>query len=157
MEWPGGKSTEPDEVLLDFLAKLPITIKEAVLFQSCFGMQIFDLMVLGERDYLNELRKLLNDYDDASRAFKCAQLIGVVELVLEPDVTDLEQLNQELYDETGVEEFRDAAMRQPLSKRHYEIARKEFYELRQAALNAQALRMWQNFLQLSSQAGENSE
>lgn len=157
MEWPGGKSAEPNEILLDFLGKLPATIKDSVLFQCCFGMQIFDLTALVGGDYLTELRKLLNEYDDASRAYKCAQLIGVVELVLEPDVTDLEKLNQELYEETGGEAFRNIAMRQPLSKRHSELARKEFQELRQVALSAQALHMWQELLRLSSQVGENNK
>lgn len=157
MEWPGGKLAEPDEVLLDFLAKLPATIKDSVLFGVCFGMQIFDLASLHQGDYIGALRNLLDEYDDASRAYKCAQIIGVVELVLEPDEADLEKLNRELYEETGAKLFCDAAMREPLSRRHSEIAYKEFHELRQAALNAQALRMWQNFLRLSVQAGENNK
>jgi hypothetical protein len=38
LEWPGGRSAEPDEVLLAFLDGLPKTIRSAILFGCCFGI-----------------------------------------------------------------------------------------------------------------------
>ncbi len=34
LEWPGGRSSEPDPILLSFLDKLPTTIKEKILYRS---------------------------------------------------------------------------------------------------------------------------
>jgi hypothetical protein len=100
---------------------------------------------------------MIDESGHGSRAYKCAQIIGVVELVLEPDEYDQEKENWELYEETGVEFFRDAAMRQPLVKRHALAAYEEFHKLRQGVLSAQGLRRWRKFLQLCRHIEEGDE
>jgi hypothetical protein len=139
----------PDERLLDFLQRLPATIKETVIFQCCFGMDITDLVTLSKENQIDELREVL-DLPGRSRAYVCAQAIGVLELVLEPDEVNLEKPNQALYQETGVETFRDIALRQPFARRHWQAARKQFRKLRQGDLSPQALRRWQLLLSVPS-------
>ena len=108
-------------------------------------MGINDIVDLGTRDNMELLRELF-EVPNASRAYVCAQLIGLLELVLTPSETDIEKTNQQLYEETGVERFRDIAMRQPLAKRHEETAFVSFQELREGVLSFEALHKWQTLL-----------
>jgi len=136
----------PGEIIVHFLGQLPVTIKSSVLHQCWFGMGNDDLVSLMQDDIVGELRAMLDKQEGSSAAYACARLIGVLELVLEPNENDLEKLNSELYDETGVEIFRSVAMRWPLNRRHWQAAREEFYKLRQDALSTAALHKWQTLL-----------
>ena len=136
----------PDETLFRFLDNLPDATKERTLFLVCWGMGIRDLMEIGRRDYVNQLKELIDDEPSEYRPYKCAQIIGVLELVLQPDDMDLEQFNLRIYEEHGIKEFRDAALRQPLERQHREDALEEFRKLRRDDLSPQALRMWQTLL-----------
>jgi len=89
----GGDVTEqepatPGEIILDFLDRLPVTIKNNVLTLCWFGMGNDDLVSLNKDDKLGELRTILDG--------ACARLIAVLELVLEPIEGDLEKSNLEL-------------------------------------------------------------
>jgi hypothetical protein len=143
MEWPGGERSEPDEVLLDFLAKLPSTIRDSVLAGCLIA---FDLVRLDpDRDALTDLREALKEGSATGRPYQCAMLMGAVELCLEQLKGDAEYY-QELWAEHGIESFRDMALRAPLRDRHYEGSREAFRKLREDALSPRTLRIWQSFL-----------
>jgi hypothetical protein len=108
MEWPGGQLAEPDEVLLAFLAKLPNTIKDSVLAGCVIA---FDLVRLDpQQNKLDDLRDALKEGDALWRSYQCAMLIGAVELALEQIEGD-ERYYQGLWEEHGIEAFRDLALR----------------------------------------------
>jgi len=141
----------PDETLFSFLDGLSDDIKEGILFQVCWGMGIRDFLELARRDYINQLRGMLEDEKPKDRPYKCAQIVGVLELVLQPHEMDLEQFNLRIYEETGFRAFRDVALRQPLAQQQCEDALEEFRKLRKDALSPQALHMWQTLLRESSE------
>jgi hypothetical protein len=114
----------PDQVVLDFLDVLPTTIREQVLFKCCFGVEAADFADLALEDRLAILDKFLRD-PGFSTSYRCAQLIGVVEMVLEPPASKAKK---------------------PLMERHLEAARDRFAELRRDLLSPQALAAWQDQL-----------
>ena len=89
---PGEAQPErsPDQVVLDFLDTLPTTIREQVLFKCCFGVEAADFADLALEDRLTILEKFLRD-PSFSTSYRCAQLIGVVEMVLEPPASKAEK------------------------------------------------------------------
>ncbi len=132
-----------------FIGGLPDTIRSSVLYQCAFGMDIVDLMVLqDEIETIKALRELL-DVPAPTSIYRTAQLIGVLEYILEPPLDDLEKLNTELFEETGEIGLRDAALLQPLAQRHKEAARKRFIELRQGVLSVRHLRAWRLLEEIS--------
>lgn len=114
----------PDQIVLDFLDALPATIREQVLFKCCFGVEAADFADLALEDRLAILEKFLRD-PSFSTSYRCAQLIGVVEMVLEPPASKA---------------------RKPMMERHLEAARDRFAVLRQDALSPKALAEWQDLL-----------
>jgi hypothetical protein len=137
--------SKPDEFLLDFLDSLPVTIRDNVLYMVCFNAEITeDLTVLLTVDKMETLRGFLDD-DNARKACRCAQLIGIVEMALEPAWKNAQEV-QELYEETQVAAIRDLALRTPLYERHQAQARARFSELRQNILSAQSLSAWHRLL-----------
>jgi hypothetical protein len=138
-EWPG---TEPDEVVLDFLATLPATIKEAVM-AGCiiaFGLSRLD----PQQNRLADLREYIKDGSALRRPYQCAMLIGAIELTLEHDEGD-EEYYQQLWTH-GIEDFRNIALRAPLRDKHYQTAHKAFSELREGKISPRTLYIWQGFL-----------
>jgi hypothetical protein len=114
----------PDQIVLDFLDTLPATIREQVLFKCCFGLEAANFADLALEDRLAILEEFLHD-PRGSTSYRCAQLIGVVEMVLEPPAS---------------------TPKKPLSERHLEAARDRFAELRQDVLSPRALAVWQDRL-----------
>lgn len=143
VEWPGGRNNEPDELILDFLAKLPPMVKDSVLAGCILA---FDLVRFDPfQDKLGDLRSLINDYDVRERHYACAMLIAVVELCLE-DTGVKAKFYQELWEQHGIEVARDIALREPLRERQYQNAREAFRELRENSLTPRILHIWQGFL-----------
>ncbi|BAV45284.1 Peptidase M23B [Mesorhizobium loti] len=134
------RPTPPDERLIEFLDGLPVTIRDGVLFRCCFGLEAGDFAELGTIDNLTILKVFLDEHP-RHRGYRCAQLIGVLEIVLVPPKGN-EELNQKIYEETGHEAFRDAAIRAPLNERHFELARQQFAELRRTSLSPEVLSLW---------------
>jgi hypothetical protein len=115
----------PDQIVLDFLAGLPATVREPVLFKCCFGVEASGFAELAFDDKLAILEKFLRD-PGSSRSYRCAQLIGVIEVILEPGPP--------------------ATAERPLMERHLAAARESFRQLRQDVLSPGALAAWQDLL-----------
>jgi hypothetical protein len=157
IEWPGGKENEPVEVLLSFLDRLPLTIKGGVLSAGGVGMGFFGLLELRKGDLLEQIRAHLYEFSDARQAYLTIQLIATLEVELEPSESGAGKWNQEMYEETGLDEFRDAALREPLYWRHRNAAHKEFLSLRKASLSPKILHIWRDFLRASAHGALDQE
>jgi len=126
----------PDEVLLQFLDALPATIREPVLFKCCFGAEASGFAELALEDKLTILEKFLHDAG-SSTSYRCAQLIGVIEVILEGPANPKDEM--------------------PLSERHLAHARETFIELRRSALSPKALSIWQDRLSAQNPWVEDAE
>jgi hypothetical protein len=115
---------DPDQIVLEFLDALPATIREPVLFKCCFGVEASGFAELAFDDKVSILEKYLHDAR-GSRSYRCAQLIGVLEVVLEPPASTAEM---------------------PLWERHLAAAREAFSELRRTVLAPSVLARWQDAL-----------
>lgn len=147
--WP-KEIPEPDDALLAFLEKLPLTIKGSVFAGglSCalrlLGYEAFEVMMNLE-NLVPLLRKTLKEGYAEQRACKCAMIIGVVEFSLEHPEGDKE-FYEKLWKKYGDTLFRDTALRAPLRDRHFAGANEEFRSLRETDLSARFLQLWQDCL-----------
>jgi hypothetical protein len=115
---------DPDQIVLEFLDALPATIREPVLFKCCFGVEASGFVEFAIENKITILEKYLHDAR-GSRSYRCAQLIGVVEVVLEPPASTAER---------------------PLWERHLAAAREAFSDLRRTVLHPSVLARWQDTL-----------
>jgi hypothetical protein len=126
----------PDEVLLAFLDALPATVREPVLFKCCFGVEAGGFAELALEDRLTILDQFIHKPGN-SHSYRCAQLIGVIEVIL-----------------VGPANPRDDM---PLGERHLTQAREQFMALRLGPLSPKALSEWQDKLAAENPWVEDAE
>ncbi|MCW5703874.1 MAG: hypothetical protein KIT82_14985 [Bradyrhizobium sp.] len=135
---------EPDAILLQFAAELPITIKNVVLPRCCSGLGLLE----GRpgQDFFETLRSTLKCERHRERPWKVAILCGVMELALEHEEGDQAWLSELAAKYPEDETFAHMALQAPLKDKHWQLAREEFAQLRAGILSSQALRAWQMYL-----------
>jgi hypothetical protein len=144
LKWP--LDLEPNEVLLKFLDELPATIKETVLFHCKFAISDRTLTGIAPDSSKMVQQFLAGERKGPDLAYNCAMLVGVLEMILVNEPGEIEELNTRLFEETGFEEFRQIALRQPLADKHREAAYVRFQELRKRDLSGPVLHLWSKYL-----------
>jgi hypothetical protein len=126
----------PDTILLHFIERLPTTIREVVLARCC---QAFNRLQLEQRqDLFATFRAIVVAHDPEMRAYTCAQMIAVLELVLQHEHAAAHSELAERLERAG----RPAGsldLRTPLAQKHWQAAREEFFALRRDALAVDAV------------------
>lgn len=139
---------EPDAILIEFAAQLPITIKDVVL--PCCCMAFDKLSGTRGQDYFETFCSLLASDQHVVRPYKVAVLCGAMELALEREAGADSYLEKLAKEHPGETTFARMALQAPLKDKHWQQAREQFADLRSAVLSSQALKAWQHYLMVKN-------
>ena len=131
--------TEPNEILFDFLERLPITIKEVVLARTC--MAFGKLGLEPEQDLMATLRTVAG-HSPTDLPFRISALCGAVELALIHEQNDEDIYKRLSAEHPESELFAKMALQAPLKDKHWQSSVESFALLRSGPLSAPALRAW---------------
>lgn len=126
----------PDQALLNFIERLPTTIREIVLARCC---QAFNRLQLDQaQDLFATFRAIVSAPNPEARAYACAKMISVLELALHDECaathSELAQRLERAGRPTG-----SSDLQTPLAQKHWRVAREEFFALRREVLGVDAL------------------
>lgn len=127
----------PDAALLNFMERLPTTIREVVLARCCkaFGR----LQLTQNQDLFATFRAIVTASDPEARAYACAMMSAVVELALHDEFAETHAgLAAQLESAPGGHPG-SYDLQTPLAQKHWQVAREEFFALRKEVLDAASL------------------
>lgn len=120
----------PDHALLQFVERLPLTIREVILAHCCMA---FGRLQTESQDVQATFSAILRRAEGVAPAYSCAKMAAVIELALE-----MEEFDHDVCESTGSHRF-DIDMQAPLTRKHWQAARTEFQALRGGALSVRSL------------------
>jgi hypothetical protein len=124
--------------VLQFVERLPTTIRDVILARFC--MAFGRLQPAANQDLSATFRSILLMPGCEGRAYACARVVAVLELVLHEDSVCIQAaLARELAETTGFRRFSSIDLGAPLPQKHWQHAREEFLALRRTSLSVDSL------------------
>ena len=133
---------DPNGTLLDFMAKLPATIKDATLQIVAMSLQP-NLRGDPDEDAEAILQAFLAEGVGTLAAYRCGMVAGGLEVALAGDARRTSTFwNQVAEKSPPTDNIAKMSIRAPLIDRHREAARRSFQGLREGPLSPEALQKW---------------
>lgn len=128
----------PDVTLLNFIERLPTTIREVVLARCC---KAFDRLQLSQnQDLFATFRSIVIAREDQeARAYACAKMIAALELALHDESAGTHTALASELERSQCRQSGSYDLQTPLAQKHWRVAREEFFALRKDGLDAASL------------------
>jgi len=129
----------PDAALLNFIERLPTTIRDVILARCCkaFGR----LQLTQYQDLFATFRAIVTPNNPEARAYACAMMTAVLELALHDELAVTHTaLAAELETAPGRQPG-SYDLLTPIAQKHWQAAREEFFALRKEVLDTASLHL----------------
>lgn len=132
-------SRSPDEALLNFIERLPTTIREVVLARCCkaFGR----LQLTQNQNLFATFKAIVRAQDPETRAYTCAKMIAVLELALHDECAGTHAALAAELEQASGRVAGSYDLQTPLAQKHWRVAREEFFALRKDMLETASLHL----------------